>query len=286
MEAAKPSLQVLIENRCLSAHDILYNIRGVQELVSWKIPEPLARSLYDVIEELHRQSNYVSKRSLKRELRVSIDFEKFLAAKQQETTQEKQRKAATAHQIATVEVIPERKAVRKKTEYDAVPEHKAVRTKPERDAVPEQRDTSDAYEAVKQRLEKDVLQLPIDSDSLDASDVIFKAAFLTCCCSATALPSASDSESYDDFLRTLVQLQSTAKTDEIKAIVRERVVVAKQIADRYVRRCEELDIATAGDMVVHQFKTYSCRCGLSVLTRLLLSPRSELPSSAFTLMNS
>lgn len=242
MEAAKPSLLVLLENRCLSAYDILNNVRGTQELVSWKIPEPLARSLYDVIEELHRQNNHVSKRSLKRELRVSIGFEKFLAAKQQETTQVKQREAETVQQVATVEVVPVRKV---------------VRTHPLRNAVPEQSNVSDAYEAVKQRLEKDVLQLPIDSDSLDASDVIFKAAFLTCCCSATALPNTSESESYDGFLRTLVQLQSTAKTDEMKAVVRERVVVAKQIADRYVRRCEELGVATAGDMMVRQIPSSS-----------------------------
>lgn len=236
MEAAKPSLQILVENRCLSAYDILYNVRGVQELVAWRVPEPLARSLYDVIEELHEQSNYVSKRNLKREVRASVGFEKFFEAKRREATKGKQRGAVIAEQPAM---------------HEAVPDQKDQRATPlVRGAVAELKDQSDSYEEVKQRLEKDVLQLPIDTDSLVASDVIFKAAFITCSCTTTALPIAPDSESYEGFLRTLVQLQSAGKADEMKAIVRERVVVAKGIADRYVRRCEELCIVSAGDLMV------------------------------------
>lgn len=210
MQAMKPFLQTLTENRCFTGFDVLYNIRGIRELTSWGVPEALARALYDVIEEVHKQSNHVSKGNLKRQVCVSAQFEEFLQSRQ--TRNEARIERASIDSVAT---IP--------------------------DAV---------FMQVKERMERDVLQLPITNDSVDASDVIFKAAFMTCKCSPTEDAASSEADSYDSFLQTLVNLQTANNTDDMKALIRERVVVAKSISDRYLRRCNELMIFTASGMMV------------------------------------
>ncbi|KAG4049370.1 hypothetical protein PC123_g15342 [Phytophthora cactorum] len=82
MEAVKPFLNILLENRCYTAYDILYNVRGIGELISWNIPGPLAKGIYSVIREIHAQSTHISKRNIIREVRVSADFERFLKSRE------------------------------------------------------------------------------------------------------------------------------------------------------------------------------------------------------------
>ncbi|EEY57782.1 uncharacterized protein PITG_00360 [Phytophthora infestans T30-4] len=78
MEAVKPFLNILLENRCYTAYDILYNVRGVGELISWNIPGFLAKAIYKIIHEIHTQSVRVSRRNIIREVRVNAGFEHFL----------------------------------------------------------------------------------------------------------------------------------------------------------------------------------------------------------------
>uniref|UniRef100_K3WGE0 Uncharacterized protein n=1 Tax=Globisporangium ultimum (strain ATCC 200006 / CBS 805.95 / DAOM BR144) TaxID=431595 RepID=K3WGE0_GLOUD len=81
LEASKPFLAQFTENRCLTGYDVLYNVRGVDELVSWKIPRPLALSIYDVLEQIHRQMTHLSTRNIRREMFISPAFEHFLHAR-------------------------------------------------------------------------------------------------------------------------------------------------------------------------------------------------------------
>ncbi|OWZ23655.1 hypothetical protein PHMEG_0001427 [Phytophthora megakarya] len=82
IEAVKPFLHTLLENRCYTAYDILYNVRGIGELVSWNIPRPLAKNIYSVIEEIRNQSSHICKRNIIRDVRFSVGFGHFLKTRE------------------------------------------------------------------------------------------------------------------------------------------------------------------------------------------------------------
>lgn len=214
LEAAKPFVQILTENRCWTGYDVLYNVRGVNELVSWTIPRPLAISIYDVIEQIHHQSTRMGKRNIMREMYISPHFNKFL--------HERQSKAVFA------------------SKEEAAVEPTTL-SRPPSPAVDDS-----LKEQIRERLEKDVLKLPIEDVELAAAEVLFKAAFVVC----DQLSCASNSNSFDAFLDSLVAFQVYGDSLALRQLIRGRVDIAKKIADEYASVLKVLGVADATDLVV------------------------------------
>jgi hypothetical protein len=217
MEAVKPFLHTLLENRCYTAYDLLYNVRGVGELVSWNIPRPLANSIYRVIQEMYEQSTHISKRNILRQVRASGAFEHFL-----ETRTRKQDKVSASSDTGQVVQV----------------------VKPPESHEPA---TADMLDQVKARLESDVLGLPLQDTTMPASDFVFKAAFLTD--ESAGNPTAA---SYQSFLQSLVALQVAGNTDMMKQLVAARVAHAKLIADGHSDVFELFGVSSAGDLMVRK----------------------------------
>ncbi|KAG7387726.1 hypothetical protein PHYPSEUDO_013731 [Phytophthora pseudosyringae] len=217
MEAVKPYLQTLLENRCYTAYDILYNVRGIGELVSWNLPGALAKSIYSVIQEIHVQSTHISKRNVIKEVRVSADFEQFLKVRKHE-----RKKLPSPHDSRPDEAPAQ------------VP---AACAEPIADSV---------FIQVKSRLEAGVLGLPLEDISISASDLLFKAAFLVN--GNAGDPTTADT--YQTFLRSLVKLQTAGGTEVMKELIAARVTHAKAIADGYADIFLLFAVATADDLLV------------------------------------
>lgn len=237
LEAAKPFVQILTENRCWTGYDLLYNVRGVDELVvSWTIPRPLAISIYDVIEQIHHQTARVGKRNIMREMYISPHFSKFLHERQSNKAV-----SASKHEVAA-ELTPP-----------------ATVTRPPSPAVDDS-----LKDQIREKLEQDVLKLPIQDVELEAADVLFKAAFLVC----DQLSSASSSNSFDTFLDSLVAFQVSGDSLTLRQLIRERVDIAKQVADKYASELKALGMEDAIDLVVRD-EPATCPTPHCLQTRLL-----------------
>lgn len=216
--ATKPFIQIFTENRCLTGYDVLYNVRGVDELVAWKVPKPLALSIYDVIEEIHRQTTHLSRRNIKREMYISPEFDRFL----------RDRSSATP----------------KATPKDKVREQTQQRNA----SRPTSPSVSSLKDQIRERLEKDVLMLPIQNADLAAAEVLFKAAFLACDTSSKQHPSPN--AAFDAFLDSLVSFQMKGDSLVLKQLIRERVEVARQVADGYAASLQASGVRNAADLLV------------------------------------
>lgn len=226
LEAAKPFVQVLTENRCWTGYDLLYNVRGVDELVSWSIPRPLALSIYTIIEQIHRQTSRIGKRNILREMYISSSFEKFLHEREARATEQ------TVHPTAA-------SAVPSREEYTP--------PRPQSPAIGSMKDE------VRARLERDVLKLPIESiETLSAADVLFKAAFLVCDeidPTASRLPFVSPT-TIDSFVDSLVVLQLEGNASALRQRIHDRVDMAKRFADEQAELLRILGIESANDLLV------------------------------------
>lgn len=217
MEAVKPFLHTLLENRCYTAYDILYNVRDIGELVSWNIPGPLAKSIYSVIQEIHEQSTRVSKRNIVREVRVSADFERFLKNRQVHVVERDQAPA------------PDDTSVEEPSDH----------LEPAADHTLSQ---------VRSRLETEVLGLPLQDLSMSASELLFKAAFVVDRDTGTGDPTTPDT--YESFLRSLLVLQAAGDVEAMKQLIAARVAQAKAFADGHSDIFELFGVATASDLLV------------------------------------
>ncbi|POM75929.1 LOW QUALITY PROTEIN: Hypothetical protein PHPALM_6898 [Phytophthora palmivora] len=215
MEAVKPFLHTLIENRCYTAYDILYNIRGIGELVSWNIPGPLAKSIYSVIEEIHAQSSHISKRNIIREARISANFERFLKIR------ERGNSPSSAY-LKDGEVANE----------PSVPHTKS----PELNALLK----------VKSKLETEVLGLPLPDLSISASELLFKAAFL----GSDDVEDSTTTDAYLGFLQSLLRFQADGEPEALKQLIAARVSRAKSIADQHTGSFQLFAVETAHDLLV------------------------------------
>ncbi|KAJ8566812.1 hypothetical protein ON010_g6310 [Phytophthora cinnamomi] len=213
MEATKPFLNTLLENRCYTAYDILYNVRGIGELVSWNIPGPLAKSIYSVIQEIHDQSTRVSKRNIVREARVSADFERFLNTR----VVEQSKTPAPEDTLIT-----------------APSEH--IESAAE-----------NSLNQVKYRLETEVLGLPLQDVSMAASELLFKAAFVVDGDITTEEPTIP--ETYQSFLFTLLTLQTAGNIETMKQHIAARVTHAKAIADAHSEIFKLFGVASVSDLL-------------------------------------
>ncbi|KAG1710990.1 hypothetical protein DVH05_013710 [Phytophthora capsici] len=217
MEVVKPHLHTLLENRCYTAYDILYNVRGIGELVSWSIPGPLAASIYSVIQEIHVQSSHISKRNLIKEVRISVEFEQFLKARVSNASNPRE---------ARVEAL-----------------------------------NDNVLTQVQSRLETEVLGLPLRDVSIPASEFLFKAAFLVC--GDSEIPT---SNTYQDFLHSLMMLRTAEDTDMMKQRIAARVTQAKKIVDEHTKVFQLFGVNTAGDLMVrsvfgfHKIRTTLTAC--------------------------
>ncbi|KAL3671639.1 hypothetical protein V7S43_003552 [Phytophthora oleae] len=213
MEVVKPYLHTLLENRCYTAYDILYNVRGIGELVSWNIPGPLAASIYSVIQEIHVQSAHISKRNIIKEVRISAGFEQFLKTR------------------------GEKIELSNASNPSEVPVESPIT--PLKDSVSIQ---------VQSRLETDVLGLPLHDISMPASELLFKAAFLVC---GDSDNTATDT--YQRFLHSLMTLQTSGDTEAMKQRIAARVTQAKSIADGHTDAFQLFGVRTADDLMVRNF---------------------------------
>ncbi|GMF29688.1 unnamed protein product [Phytophthora lilii] len=205
MEAVKPFLHTLVENRCYTAHDLLYNVRGVSEMVSWNIPIPLAKSIYSVIQDIHAQSTHISKRNILRQVRISSSFEQSL-----------QRRATKQDTLPTpFPLEPVKQATTKLADCTLV--------------------------QVKFRLETEVLGLPLSDESVAASEVLFKAAFLV---DGSLVPN-----SYQAFLNSLLTLQATGNSEKMRELIADRIAQARAIADGYLDTFELFGVENAKDLL-------------------------------------
>ncbi|KAG3098942.1 hypothetical protein PI125_g15208 [Phytophthora idaei] len=211
MEAVKPFLNILLENRCYTAYDILYNVRGIGELISWNIPGPLAKRIYSVIQEIHAQSTHISKRNIIREVRVSANFERFLKSRERK----REKLSSPDSKPGTPTQYPE----------------------------PEE---SSALIQVTYRLETEVLGLPLQDISISACELLFKAAFLANV--GTEDPTTTDT--YHNFLQSLLELQAAGDTEAMKELIAARVARAKAIADGHTSIFQVFAVSTASDLVV------------------------------------
>ncbi|KAG3175409.1 hypothetical protein PC128_g17745 [Phytophthora cactorum] len=218
MEAVKPFLNILLENRCYTAYDILYNVRGIGELISWNIPGPFAKGIYSVIREIHAQSTHISKRNIIREVRVSADFERFLKSR------ERKREKLSS---------PDSKPAKKDSKPGTPTQY------------PEPEECS-ALIQVKYRLETEVLGLPLQDISISACELLFKAAFLADI--GTEDPTTTDT--YRNFLQSLLELQAAGDTETMKELIAARVARAKAIADGHTSIFQVFAVSTASDLVV------------------------------------
>ncbi|ETK88044.1 hypothetical protein F441_07792 [Phytophthora nicotianae CJ01A1] len=218
MEAVKPFLNILLENRCYTAYDILYNVRGVGELISWNIPRPLAKSIYCVIQAIQAQSSHVSRRNIVREVRVSADFERFLKT-----------------------------GGRKREELPSLDPKTAKKDlkSPEKTDQNAEAEASSALMQVQSRLESDVLGLPLQNISISACELLFKAAFLT----DTEDPATTST--YHNFLHLLLEFQVSGDTEAMRQLIAARVVRAKAIADDHTSIFQLFGVATASDLVTN-----------------------------------
>ncbi|ETN10071.1 hypothetical protein PPTG_10805 [Phytophthora nicotianae INRA-310] len=218
MEAVKPFLNILLENRCYTAYDILYNVRGVGELISWNIPRPLAKSIYCVIQAIQAQSSHVSRRNIVREVRVSADFERFLKT-----------------------------GGRKREELPSLDPKTAKKDlkSPEKTDQNAEAEASSALMQVQSRLESDVLGLPLQNISISACELLFKAAFLT----DTEDPATTST--YHNFLHLLLEFQVSGDTEAMRQFIAARVVRAKAIADDHTSIFQLFGVATASDLVTN-----------------------------------
>ncbi|KAE9219220.1 hypothetical protein PF002_g16256 [Phytophthora fragariae] len=214
MEAVKPFLHALLENRCYTAYDILYNVRGIGELVSWNIPGPLAKSIYSVIQEIHEESTRVSKRNIVREVRVSADFKRFLK---------------------TRPVI----------EQDRAPAPDGTPVEEPSDHLELAVDYT--LSQVRSRLETEVLGLPLQDLSMSASELLFKAAFVVDRDTGTGDPTTPDT--YQSFLRSLLVLQAAGDVEVMKQLIAARVAQAKAFADGHSDIFKLFGVATASDLL-------------------------------------
>ncbi|TYZ59296.1 hypothetical protein PybrP1_006572, partial [[Pythium] brassicae (nom. inval.)] len=250
LEAAKPFVQILTENRCWTGYDLLYNVRGVDELVSWSIPRPLALSIYDVIEQIHRQTSRIGKRNILREMYISPGFDKFL----------RERKSRESEQA----LQPPALAASPLSEEHAPPRQPSP-------AIGSLKDE------IRARLERDVLSLPIESlELLSAADVLFKAAFLTCEEIAPVTPRLPPSSraTIDSFLGSLVVLQLEGDAHVLRQRIHDRVNTAKRIADEQAGLLRVLGVKTARDLLVRPL-VYVSLSFASELTNDTLQPESE-----------
>lgn len=222
LEAAKPCVQILTENRCWTGYDVLYNVRGVDELVSWTIPRPLAVSIYDVIEQIHYQTARVGKRNILREMYISPHFDKFLYERQFKAV------PASKHEAAAEVTQP------------------ASLSRPPSPAVDDS-----LKNLIREKLERDVLKLPIQDVELPAVDVLFKAVFLVCDqLSASSGASLPNSDSFNAFLDSLVALQMNGNSLALTQLIRERVDITKHIANEYASVLKVLGVEDVTDLVV------------------------------------
>ncbi|KAI9989557.1 hypothetical protein PInf_019842 [Phytophthora infestans] len=211
MEAVKPFLNILLENRCYTAYDILYNVRGVGELISWNIPGFLAKAIYKIIHEIHTQSVRVSRRNIIREVRVNAGFEHFLNCRERERKQ-----------------LPS-------------PDLKMTKTSLK---SPESTENS-ALMQVKCKLETEVLRLPLQDTSISASELLFKAAFLA----DVRTEDPTKTHSYHTFLHSLLEFQAAGDTEAMKQLIAARVAQAKTIADEHTSVLQLFAVTTASDLV-------------------------------------
>lgn len=232
LEAAKPFIQILTENRCSTGYDLLYNVRGIGELVSWTIPRPLALSIYDVLEQIHNQTARIGTRNILREMYVGAGFDKFLRERESRASDQ------TTHQLATAAPI------------ESSSEEDMVQTAPHRPSSP---DLSSMKDEIRARLEKDVLMLPIqDIELLSAADVLFKAAFLVCG-EVVTVPShepRSANATIDAFLDSLVAFRLEGEALALRQLIRDRVSTAKRIADEQAATLKRIGVKSASDLVV------------------------------------
>ncbi|KAF1775627.1 hypothetical protein GQ600_11141 [Phytophthora cactorum] len=213
MEAVKPFLNILLENRCYTAYDILYNVRGIGELISWNIPGPLAKGIYSVIREIHAQSTHISKRNIIREVRVTLS-----------QSRERKREKLSS---------PDSKPAKKDSKPGTPTQY------------PEPEECS-ALIQVKYRLETEVLGLPLQDISISACELLFKAAFLADI--GTEDPTTTDT--YRNFLQSLLELQAAGDTEAMKELIAARVARAKAIADGHTSIFQVFAVSTASDLVV------------------------------------
>lgn len=211
MEASKPFLKIMSDHKCLTGYDLLYNVRGINELVGWKIPYPLALSIYDVIEAVHKQGVHLSKRHMQQQIRMSANFERFLNSRNQ-------------------------KKIVYTRESELVPQHSGE-------------ETQFMKEKIKAKLEIDVLELPVQTLSLLTVDVLFKAAFLVCD-PVIEKPNGYGPQSYDLFLESLVSLQLSGDNDTLKEMIRKRMDHARMVANSYTCEFDDAGIKSAEDMMV------------------------------------
>lgn len=211
MEESKPFLKILSDHKCLTGYDLLYNVRGVNELVGWKIPYPLAVSIYDVIEAVHKQGVHLSKRHIQEQIRISGNFERFMNSR-------RQKKSVNLSELQVV-------------------------------SRPSSEEIEFLKEKIKEKLEVDVLELPVQRLSLPTADVLFKAAFLVCD-PVVENSSGGGLQSYILFLESLVSLQLAGEIDVLKETVRKRIDHARIVANSYIRELDDAGIKSAEDMTV------------------------------------
>ncbi|TMW56409.1 hypothetical protein Poli38472_006419 [Pythium oligandrum] len=199
LHASSPYLRLLKEKQCLTAIEVLNRVQGIEEMVVWGVPRPLVMAIYDVIEQIHRQSVNISDRSIKRQMRVSAQFEAFWKKRQH-----------------CVEVMQQFEEPQPETSNND--------------------DIEQLQAALSEAIKRDVLNLPLHSIDMATEDVLFKAFFLVCHYScdveSMAQHAANDlSRSYYDyFLREMVLSQRQGDVEQVEKLVRVRMETARTLA--------------------------------------------------------
>ncbi|GMF54903.1 unnamed protein product [Phytophthora fragariaefolia] len=209
MEAIKPFIHILLKNRCYTAYDILYNVRGIDNLLSWNIPGPLAKNIYSVIQEIHQQSTHVSKRNIVKEARISTGFERFL-----------KNRAVERDQIPAT--------------YDT-PAEALLDNLSSRD--------DQALTQLRTTLETEVLGLRLHDKSAPASELLFKAAFMV------DEEATAEGTTYESFLQRLLTLRAAGNIETMKQLIAIRVDHAKTIMDGHADIFKLFGVASVSDLL-------------------------------------
>ncbi|KAF1334898.1 hypothetical protein FI667_g1746, partial [Globisporangium splendens] len=237
LQPSKPFLALFTENRCFTGYDVLYNVRGVDELALWKISKPLALSIYDVLEQTHRQITHLSTRNIQREMFISSAFEQFFHAR----VSDKMNKPRQASTTTTSEKVGMQCNSEQEAHHPLSP---AVVNSPK--------------DQIRERLDRDVLIPPIQDARMDAVDVLFKAVFLVC----------DAVGSYEAFLDSLAAFQSQEDFAGLQQVIRDRVDMTKHVAGGYAAALQASGVTTASDLLVTSPNHVIVR--ITLLTELLV----------------
>lgn len=255
VESIKPHVKTLQDRQCFTACDILQNVHGVDEMVLWNIPRPLAMNIYDVIEEVYQQTNNASKYNVKRQVHISAQFETYIL--QYKSKHSKPQSNRTGVQ---------KKNRPKKLSSQNSMINDTLRLK------------SDLASAI----ERDVLHLPLTSPTQPLEDVLFKSYFMLCDLAPygeadiryDAEPSHHilSRSNYEKFLDSIVSAQIDGNNAHVKQLVTERMEMSRQLATTTKEKLSHEDIETISDFMASIHVVFSIG---SILTIYIVEVESS-----------